>query len=42
MNPSWIAGIDGFRSEWFAVLVNHAQGRVIETRHHLCASFKRS
>ncbi|MDC4203787.1 MAG: DUF429 domain-containing protein [Candidatus Manganitrophus sp.] len=40
MNPSWIAGIDGFRSEWFVVLVNHAQGRVIETRHHVCCSFK--
>ncbi len=40
MNPSWIAGIDGFRHGWFAVLVNHAQGRVIETGHHLCASFK--
>ncbi|NKE71857.1 DUF429 domain-containing protein [Candidatus Manganitrophus noduliformans] len=40
MKPSWIAGIDGFRSDWFVVLVNHAQGRVIETRHHLCASFK--
>jgi predicted RNase H-like nuclease len=39
MNPTWIAGIDGFRRGWFVVLVNHAQGRVIETRHHLCASF---
>lgn len=40
MNPSWIAGVDGFRSEWFVVLVNHAQGRVIETRHQICSSFK--
>jgi predicted RNase H-like nuclease len=40
MNPSWIAGIDGFRRGWFVVLVNHAQGRVIETHHYLCSSFK--
>ncbi len=40
MYPSWIAGIDGFRRGWFVVLVNHAQGRVIETRQHVCSSFK--
>lgn len=40
MNPSCIAGVDGFRCKWFVVLVNHAQGRVIETRHHVCSSFK--
>ncbi|MCG3112708.1 MAG: DUF429 domain-containing protein [Candidatus Manganitrophus sp. SB1] len=40
VTPSWIAGVDGFRGEWFVVLANHAQGRVIETRHHVCGSFK--
>ncbi len=40
MNPSWIAGVDGFRREWFVVLVNHAQGRLIETGHHICALFE--
>jgi predicted RNase H-like nuclease len=40
MKPSWIAGVDGFRRKWFVVLVNHAQGRVIETRHQICSSFK--
>lgn len=40
MNPSWVAGVDGFRRGWFAVLVSHAQGRVIESRHHVCSSFK--
>jgi predicted RNase H-like nuclease len=37
---SWIAGVDGFRRGWFVILVNHAQGHVIETRHHVCSSFK--
>lgn len=41
MNPSWIAGVDGFESEWFVVLVKHAQGRVLETRHRVCSSFKK-
>lgn len=40
MNPSWVAGIDGSRRGWFVVLVSHAQGRVIETRHHVCCSFE--
>jgi len=40
MTTSRIAGVDGFRRGWFAVLVNHAQGRVIETRHYVCGSFK--
>jgi hypothetical protein len=40
MNPSWVAGVAGFHGEWFLVLVNHAQGRVIETHHHVCGSFK--
>ncbi len=40
MKPTWISGVDGFRREWFAILVHHAQGRVIETRHQICGSFK--
>lgn len=40
MNPSWIAGVDGFRCKWFVVLVHHAQGRVIKPRHQICDSFE--
>jgi len=40
MQTSWVAGVDSFRREWLVVSVNHAQGRVIGIRHHVCGSFE--
>lgn len=35
----WVAGIDGCRAGWFAVLVKHSRRGVVREEQRICASF---